>query len=180
MNYLSDIVIEKKKLVESNRKVLGSLAERTTPRVALHTFRENISKNGLNIIAEIKRKSPSKGVLNAALDPVKQAVCYESGGADAISVLTDFPFFGGTLLDLQQVKAAVHIPILRKDFIVDELQLYETVFSGADAVLLIVAVLGERTEQFLKKAHTLGLDVLVEVHDEAELEIALQAGAPII
>lgn len=135
--------------------------------------------NELSIIAEVKQKSPSKGNI-AKLDPVEAASAYYRGGASAISVLTEVRHFGGELSHLEAVSKALSIPTLRKDFVVHSLQLFEAKQVGASAVLLIVAVLKEHTAQYVKLAERLELDALVEVHDEAELDIALAANASII
>ena len=135
----------------------------------------------VNVIAECKRRSPSKGVLAVDYDPVRIARAYEMGGAAAISVLTEPTFFDGALEHLAAVRAAVKIPLLRKDFIVDDYQLVEARASGADAVLLIVAALEQRELLRLdRRARELGLATLVEVHDEEELKRAADAGARII
>ncbi len=133
------------------------------------------------MIAEIKRKSPAKGNLAPIADPVLLASRYVAAGASAFSVLTDGQDFGGSLEDLQQIaKAFPEMPILRKDFIVDVKQIKETVRAGASAILLIVAVLGEKLPEMIASAIAYGLDPLVEVHDRKELEMALAAGAEII
>jgi len=133
------------------------------------------------LIAEVKKASPSAGVICADFDPVRIARQYESAGADCLSVLTDEKYFQGSLEYLKQIRAAVKLPLLRKDFIIDERQILEAVEWGADAILLIVAILSTRQ---LKDFHTLaseaGISVLVEAHDEAELERALAAGAGLI
>jgi indole-3-glycerol phosphate synthase len=135
----------------------------------------------VNVIAECKRRSPSKGVLAPHYDPVRMASAYEAGGAAAISVLTEPTFFDGALEHLAAVRRAVRIPLLRKDFIVNEYQLVEARASGADAVLLIVAALEQRELLRLdRRARELGLATLVEVHDEDELKRALDAGARVI
>jgi len=135
----------------------------------------------VNVIAECKRRSPSRGVLAAAYDPVAIARHYESGGAAAISVLTEPTFFDGSLAHLAAVRAAVDIPLLRKDFIVDEYQLFEARAAGADAILLIVAALDQRALQRLQtRAWELGLAALVEVHNEEELDRAVESGARLI
>ena len=137
--------------------------------------------SSVNVIAECKRRSPSKGVLAPAYDPVAQARAYARGGAAAISVLTEPSFFDGALAHLDAVRAAVDVPLLRKDFVVDDYQLLEAAAYGADAVLLIVSALDGRELRRLHAAATaLGLAVLVEVHDEGELAVALDAGAGII
>lgn len=135
----------------------------------------------VNIIAECKRRSPSRGVLRADYDPAAIAAGYAAAGAAAISVLTEPTFFDGSLAHLEAVRAAVEVPVLRKDFIVSEYQVFEARAAGADAILLIVAAL-ERAEIRALAALALeqGLDVLTEVHDASELETALEAGARII
>jgi indole-3-glycerol phosphate synthase len=135
----------------------------------------------VNIIAECKRRSPSKGVLRADYDPVTIARGYADAGAAAISVLTESTFFDGSLAHLAAVRAAVDVPLLRKDFIVSEYQLYEARAAGADAVLLIVAALSATELKALHdRATEVGLDVLVEVHDAGELRRAVDAGARIV
>jgi indole-3-glycerol phosphate synthase len=148
-----------------------------------HRFRDALSrKDQPNIIAEIKRASPSKGVLNDDIDVRQLARDYEAGGAAAISVLTETEYFHGSLDDLRAVGNAVDLPILRKDFIVDELQIFEAAEAGADALLLIVAALsGSELTYLLKVAEDdLGMDALVEVHTLDELRVAANAGAHII
>jgi indole-3-glycerol phosphate synthase len=133
------------------------------------------------LIAEVKRRSPSQGTIRAELDPVAHAAAYAAAGASAISVLTDGPFFGGSLEDLSAVADKVAIPLLRKDFILDELQIAESRAAGASAVLLIVRALSpERLRDLATAARDWDLGTLVEVHDEAELDVALDLGAPII
>lgn len=144
-------------------------------------FAAALAEPGLQVIAEIKRRSPSAGAINSDLDPADRAHRYEAGGAAAISVLTEPDYFGGSLDDLRTVRAAVELPILRKDFVIDELQLFEARAAGADAVLLIVAALAEETlGELLVTADKLGLDVLVEAHDQAEVEVANRCGASMV
>jgi indole-3-glycerol phosphate synthase len=134
-----------------------------------------------NIIAEIKRASPSKGVINANIEVASVARNYQVGGAAAISVLTEGEYFGGSLTDLEAVAETVSIPVLRKDFIIDEYQIYEAAAHGAHAVLLIVAALREADLRHLfSVAAALGLDALVEVHSADEMQIAKEMGAEII
>ena len=143
-------------------------------------FSKALISKPLGIIAEIKRKSPSKGILNAAMDPVELARKYVAGGACAISVLTD-KSFGGTLQDLKDViEACPDTPVLRKDFIIDLRQIDETIRAGAHAVLLIAAVLKNRLPEFIKAVEERGMDPLVEVHNLDELILAQQSGAKII
>ncbi|HVY70213.1 MAG TPA: indole-3-glycerol phosphate synthase TrpC [Verrucomicrobiae bacterium] len=135
----------------------------------------------VTLIAEVKKASPSKGIICPNFDPVRIAKDYEQGGASCLSVLTDERFFQGSLDYLRQIRAAVSLPLLRKDFIIDERQILEAIEGGADAILLIVAIL---TDSELRKFHDLatqaGLAVLVEVHDEAELDRALAINARLI
>ena len=172
--------LEVRRAVESH----AALAERAALSRAPHgeRFDAQVRRTGtVNIIAECKRRSPSRGVLAPAYDPVAQAISYSRGGAAAISVLTEPSFFDGALDHLMVVRAAVDVPLLRKDFIVDEYQLLEARVAGADAVLLIVSALAPHAlAQLHAAAHALGFAVLVEVHDEQELAIALDAGAAII
>jgi indole-3-glycerol phosphate synthase len=135
----------------------------------------------INVIAEIKRASPSKGIINDQIDVASTALSYQSGGACAISVLTEEDFFKGSLDDLKRVRSAVSLPILRKDFIVDEFQVFEAAEAGADAILLIVAALepDELTHLFGVAAE-LGMDALVEVHDRQELNVARDLGCGLI
>lgn len=136
---------------------------------------------GVPIIAEIKRRSPSKGLIRADFDAEKIALAYAAAGAAGISVLTDEHFFGGSLEILRQVRAAVATPLLRKDFVIDAYQIDEARVAGADAVLLIVSALEDAALATLHaRAKALGLDVLVEVHDERELDRALALGATLI
>lgn len=136
---------------------------------------------GINIIAEIKRASPSKGPIRPDLDPADFAKKYQRGGAAALSVLTDHVHFGGSFEDLRAAREAVNLPVLRKDFIVSSYQIYESAVIGADAVLLIVRALApDQLASYLGIARELHLDALVEVHSEEELEIAGEAGAKLI
>jgi indole-3-glycerol phosphate synthase len=133
------------------------------------------------IIAEVKKASPSKGVICADFRPVDIAVNYQQNGAQAISVLTDVDFFQGALVYLMQVRDAVALPVLRKDFIIDDLQIEEAHAHGADAILLIAAILDlNQLRDYRACARQYGMDVLVEVHDERETELALQAGSDLI
>jgi len=135
----------------------------------------------VRVVAEVKRRSPSAGAIDAGLDAPAQAERYAAAGAAGVSVLTDGPGFGGSLDDLRAVRARISLPILRKDFVLDRYQLVETRAAGADAALLIVAALpAEELRRLLDACAALGLAALVEVHDEPELEVALAAGAGLV
>lgn len=138
-------------------------------------------RGSIALIAEVKKASPSAGVIRADFDPVKIAKEYEAAGASCLSVLTDEKFFQGSLKFLQQIRDAVQLPILRKDFIIHERQILESIEAGADAILLIVAILtDEELKRFHATARSAGLAVLVEVHDESEMQRALAAGVEIV
>ncbi|KKB39034.1 indole-3-glycerol phosphate synthase TrpC [Bacillus thermotolerans] len=143
---------------------------------------DRFSRSGkMNVISEIKRASPSKGEINAGVDPVKQAIQYEASGADAISVLTDTPFFKGTMEDLMAVRQAVDVPVLCKDFIIDQIQITRAAAAGADVILLIAAALDQdQLRSLYRYAKEQQLDVLLEVHNEEEMERALAVDADVI
>jgi indole-3-glycerol phosphate synthase len=144
-------------------------------------FRDALSGEGVGVIAEFKRRSPSAGSLHDAPDLVEIVRAYSRGGAVALSILTEGPNFGGSLDDLRAARAACDLPLLRKDFVVDPYQLYEASAAGADAVLLIVAALEqEELTSLHSEARSLGLGVLVEVHDSLELERAIAVGADVV
>ncbi len=144
-------------------------------------FRQALRMDGISLIAEIKRRSPSKGMLLENLDAAELASVYEASGARAISVLTDEEFFRGTLQDLVVVHQGVSIPCLRKEFIIDEYQIVEARAHTADAILLIVRILSDQQlHDYLQKARSLGMSVLVETHTADEVDRALKAGAHII
>jgi indole-3-glycerol phosphate synthase len=155
----------------------GLLGQRPEQR----PFGEALSRPGLSLVAEFKRRSPSAGEIRDGAAPAEIARAYEEGGAAALSVLTDEPHFGGSLADLSEARAACELPVLQKDFIVDRYQLYEAAIASADAVLLIVAALdAEILAELHSEARGLDLDCLVEVHKESELETALTADADVI
>jgi indole-3-glycerol phosphate synthase len=160
----------------------ADLEARLSGRREDRPFNEALTRPGLSVIAEFKRRSPSAGALAPeSIDLSAQVTAYERGGAAALSVLTDERHFGGSLADLRAARAACEMPIIRKDFIVDPYQLYEAAVNGADAVLLIVAALGDEDLRSLyQEARSIDLDCLVEVHDAEELERALEAGAEVI
>jgi indole-3-glycerol phosphate synthase len=169
--------------VREQREPLAAIERRAAQRSPRPgRFRDALARaEGFNVIAECKRRSPSRGVLRAEYDPVDLARQYAEAGAAAISVLTEPTFFDGSVQHLAAVREAVDLPLLRKDFIISAYQLHEARAAGADAVLLIVAAL-KRAELIAlsRLAADLGLDVLVEVHDSEELSIALDAGAGVI
>jgi indole-3-glycerol phosphate synthase len=144
-------------------------------------FRAALEARTPAIIAEIKKASPSKGVLSANFDPVRIASAYEQGGAAALSVLTDESFFQGSLEDLGKARAAVRVPVLRKDFTIADTHILEAAAHGADAILLIAAILTEREiREFREYAVRFGMAALVEVHNRRELDVAIAAGADLI
>ncbi|MDQ3328476.1 MAG: indole-3-glycerol phosphate synthase TrpC, partial [Chloroflexota bacterium] len=160
---------------------LGALHELAAALAPPRPFRDALTGARVRVIAEVKRRSPSRGLLVADLDPARTAVTYANHGAAAISVLTDEQFFGGSLADLQSVRRAVDLPILRKDFVLNGYQIVEARAYGADAVLLIAAALdADDLNDLLEETRVLGMDALVEVHTEEEMDLALDCGAPLI
>lgn len=185
MNILDEILahkaIEVREAQARRSATETAQAARAVERPVLGLRRALLDCAGVAVIAEIKRRSPSKGLIRADFDAEKIALAYQAAGAAGISVLTDERFFGGSLEILRQVRAAVATPLLRKDFVVDPYQIDEARIAGADAVLLIVAALSDGDLAALDRhAKGLGLDVLVEVHDEAELERALGIGSTLV
>jgi indole-3-glycerol phosphate synthase len=182
--FLDKIVAEKLKEVERRQKAfpLPKLRAAIMERPAPLDLAAAISGDNLRLIAEVKRASPSRGVIRADLDPVKLASSYARGGAAAISVLTESRYFGGSREDLEAIKRALpDIPLLRKDFILKPYQVFESCSWGADAMLLIVAILDDNElEELLSLSHALGMQCLVEVHNRYELERALACDARII
>jgi indole-3-glycerol phosphate synthase len=168
-----------RRMAETCAEEMAALAEHAP---APRDFRNALRGDDVRIIAEIKRASPSEGeILEGTFDPAAIAREYEAGGAAALSVLTDEEFFDGRLDYLTAARAATDLPVLRKDFIVDEYQVYEARAAGADAILLIVAALEPATLRGLRAlAEDLGMAALVEAHDERELEVALDCGATVL
>jgi indole-3-glycerol phosphate synthase len=169
--------------VETRRQGVpqADLESRLSGRGEDRPFSEALTRPGLSLIAEFKRRSPSRGEIAANADVPTQVGAYERGGAAALSVLTDEPHFGGSLEDLRAARESCGLPIIRKDFIVDPYQLYEAAVYGADAVLLIVCALSDEDLAYLyEQARALDLDCLVEVHDDEELERALAVDAEVI
>lgn len=181
---LDEILAHKRREVARARDEapLRELRARAREAPPARDFIAAVARPGqVNVIAEIKRASPSKGLIRADFDPEAIAASYTEGGAAAISVLTDRRYFQGEIGFLAAVKARTPLPLLRKDFIVNDYQLYESLCAGADAVLLIAAALApEEMRRFLELSGTLGLKCLVEVHDRQELEAALETDARVI
>ncbi len=178
------------RIVAARRQALAQ-AKQTTPAAKLEEraaaappprdFATALRRDGLNIIAELKKTSPSRGLLRAAYNPAALAPALEAAGACALSVLTEPEFFQGSLEDLQTVRKLVDVPVLRKDFLFDSYQLFEARAAGADAFLLIAAILSpSELRQLITLGKQLGMSALVEVHTREELERALEAGAEII
>lgn len=185
MNALKNIVARKAERVDEAqcRLAIGEIRKRLTDTESPRNFREALKRGQgpIKLVAEVKKASPSKGLIRKDFDPLQIASVYESNPVSAISVLTEEDFFQGHISHLRRVKQVTTKPILRKDFIIDEYQLYESRFYGADAVLLIAAILDRRrAEDFLQLASSLGLAVLFEVHNEGDLEKALFIDADII
>lgn len=181
--FLATIVGHVKEQVEQRRRQvpLSVLRDRPLYHAPTRGFARSLVGNSRRIIAEVKRASPSKGLLREDFDPLAIAEDYASHGASAISVVTEERFFQGRLAHLEQIKSAVNVPLLRKDFILDPYQLTEAKSYGADAVLFIAALLDPASLRELRdQANALSLDTLVEVHAEEELESALKAGTQLI
>jgi indole-3-glycerol phosphate synthase len=185
MTYLDRIVAAHRSAATADDRDLDALALRARQTPPTRGFRQalraGVAQHGIAVISEVKRRSPSKGDLAPMLDPAKLARQYAEGGAACLSVLTDQAFFGGSVEDLQAARAAVSLPVLRKDFTVGLRDVYDARQMGADCVLLIVAAVSDAE---LGELHTaavgVGLDVLVEVHDEPELDRALAVGATLV
>lgn len=180
---LNRIIAGKREEVEQRKRSLSisTLQERITQRQAPLDFGSAISGDGIRLIAEVKRASPSRGVLCPDFNPVVLAKTYARGGAAAISVLTETNYFEGNTDHLAAIREEVRLPLLRKDFIFDPYQIYESRAYGADALLLVVAILNqEQLKELLSLSRNLGLSCLVEVHNESEVERALSTGVEII
>lgn len=178
---LAEIVAAHRRAAAEDSRDLDGLLAQAEGAPAVRDFRAALARPGLSVIAEVKRRSPSKGALAPDLDPAEVAEAYAGGGADALSVLTDHDYFGGSPADLAAARHASGLPVLRKDFTVDPRDLADARAMGADAVLLIVAALSDaELVLFSALARELGLAALVEVHDGVELARALDAGATIV
>lgn len=181
---LDKIYSHKREEVDENKRIIPVeiLKEKCKDSSDIRKFSEALKRNnGINLIAEVKKASPSAGIIKKDFNHVNIAIEYETSGASAISVLTDKEFFMGDLRYLTEIKDTVNLPVLRKDFIVDPYQIYEARAAGADAVLLIARILSvEEMETFLSLSHSLGMECLVEIHDKNELEKVLETDAAII
>ncbi len=191
MSKLQDILSQKQQEVSDLYSLVRSQPEHEImqllsgklPKKAVKDFKSMLTQSSPAVIAEIKRRSPSRGALADIDNPVALARIYAEHGASALSILTDEKFFGGSIDDLKQVAEELKYlpqPILRKDFIIDKVQIAEAILAGADAVLLIVAVLKENTAEMLRLVESFGIQALVEVHNLPELQIALEAEASVI
>ncbi len=176
---VEEIAAAKAKLSLDTVKTLAS--EQPKPRDFVGSIRAKIAAGNAAVIAEIKKASPSKGVIRENFNPAEIAISYESGGAACLSVLTDLEYFQGSADYLKQARAACSLPVLRKDFMIDAYQVYEARAMGADCILLIVAALElSKMRELEAVAHKLGMAVLVEVHNGDELELALQLETPLV
>ena len=189
MKILSKIIEHKKTEINKQKAEYGlsfkeletSCRKLNSTRSFINILETNAPLDKISLIAEVKKASPSKGVIREEFNPTEIALSYQKAGASAISVLTDEKFFQGSIQYLKDIKHVISLPVLRKDFIIDPFQIYQTRLIGADIILLIVSALDfSELQEFYNIAKKLGLDVLVEVHNKAELEQAKQIGARII
>ena len=187
MNILSEIIEKKRQRVSASKEIVPLDEMRRFASVARavaqpHAFLGALRNDGINIIAEFKRRSPSKGTIRGDANLAGIAQSYEAGGAVAMSVLTEEDYFEGSLDDLRQVKETIDLPVLRKDFLFEEYQVYEAAAAGADAILLIVAAIDDETVSQLRllAEDELGMDALVEVHTADEMKRAAACGANVI
>jgi indole-3-glycerol phosphate synthase len=183
MDVLAEIIAKKRERVLAAKQ--GVSLDQLRPLAVVrktHAFSAALRGDGINIIAEFKRRSPSKGMIRPDADLQEIARAYQNGGARAMSVLTEEDYFAGALDDLREAKATVALPVLRKDFVVEEYQVYESAAAGADAILLIVAALDDELLAGLRQLaeEELGMDALVEVHTSAEMSRAAACGANLI
>ncbi len=180
MNILEQIIKNKRLEIEKEKvknplQSLINIEQRT-----IKDFELALKGNGMSVIAEVKKASPSKGIIDPDFDPVKIALNYKKCGVDAISVLTEKKYFLGNDENIKLIKERVSMPILRKDFIIDIYQVYQSIALGADGILLIAAVLKDKLKDYYMLATALGLHCLVEVHDREEIELSLECGCKII
>ncbi|MDD3013045.1 MAG: indole-3-glycerol phosphate synthase TrpC [Candidatus Gastranaerophilales bacterium] len=187
MNFLDKIIAYKemevqKQKIELDLNELKNICRKlTSSKSLIEKLKLASSRNKLALIAEVKKASPSKGLIRKDFDPVAIALAYQNAGASSISVLTDEKFFQGSIQYLKAVRNTLDLPILRKDFIIDPYQIYQTRAIGADIILLIASALTpEKLKEFYILSRKIGLEVLLEVHDKQELDLALSIGAEII
>ena len=181
VTYLDKILAAHREVAAADTRDVAALREQCMQLAPARDFAAALAAPGLSVIAEVKRRSPSKGDLAADLDPAEVARAYAEGGAACLSVLTDVDHFGGSPQDLQAARAAVDLPVIRKDFTVCVADVYDARIMGADAVLLIAAALDDdELATFSQAASDVGLTALFEIHDEAELERALAADAKVV
>ena len=182
--YLDKILAQHREVSRIDKRDLDALVIKSKSSSRPRGFAARLRKDSVDnlaVIAEIKRRSPSRGLLKSDLDPASISQNYEHGGASCLSVLTDEEFFGGSVTDLQQARSAVSLPVLRKDFTVSVRDICDARIMGADCILLIAAALTpSELAEFYNFAIDLGLDVLVEVHDENELTVVIECGATLI
>ena len=185
--YLNEILKVTKTSVEEKKKAFPLIETSTSSELFLskgcflESLRDSIESHRVAVIAEMKKASPSQGLIRENYDPSELAKQYLKAKAACLSILTDEPFFKGSLEHISMVKETVHLPVLRKDFIVDEYQIYESLLKGADCILLIVAALSKnQLQEFSQLASDLNLEVLIEVHDEVEVETALEINPKLI
>jgi len=165
----------------SGAELVDLMAEQAPPRGFAKALTARVQSGDNGLICELKRKSPSAGDILAGADPARIAQEYEAGGAACLSILTDFPSFGGSLSDLEAIRALVSLPLLRKDFMIDPIQIAQARAFGADAILIIMAAVSDELAQDLEcTAIEQGMDALIEVHNEAELERALALSSPLL
>ena len=173
--------VEKQKNLCNINELINNCKKSTETKSFLDILKKNKAYHKISLIAEVKKASPSKGVIKENFNPVEIAEIYQKAGASAISVLTDEKFFQGSIKYLKDIKKIAKIPVLRKDFIIDEYQIYQTREMGADIILLIAAALEKKQlKDFYNMSKELGLDVLLEVHDKEEFDFALEINAEII
>ena len=173
--------IKESQKIKSLEELKDEVKRASQPRGFVKAIEMRLSKNKVAVIAEIKKASPSKGVIRENFNPKEIAISYEKGGATCLSVLTDQKYFQGHADYLKEARAACSLPVLRKDFMVDTYQIYEARAMGADCILLIVAALTLDLMQELEEiTHSLGMNVLVEVHNQEELDLALQLKTPLL
>jgi indole-3-glycerol phosphate synthase len=181
MNILDKIVCKKELEVKKKKEILPLHIIEKGGFPEVRDFKSSIKNPGISVIAEIKRRSPSAGIIRENFDPIKIAGIYENNGADAVSILTDEKFFGGKYVFLTDVKRSISLPVLQKEFIIDPYQIYESRLLGADSLLLIAKILSPvQLKDFIQIARSIGLTALVEVHTSYELEKVLNTGAEII